>query len=86
MTPHEIAAKAAEEVFNLIDRTKRINKAEIAEAIEKVLLTSQVTAGSGYGYGVATFLDRPPINTTAWKEPSPALLAVLLGFAECGND
>lgn len=41
MTPSEIAARAAEAVMRTIERNKRIVKAEIAEAIEKVLLTSQ---------------------------------------------
>lgn len=56
MTPNEIAAKAAEEVMGVIERNKRIVKAEIAEVIEGVLLTSQPTPS----YGIC--LDRPPAN------------------------
>lgn len=43
MTPHEVANRAAEEVLQVIERNRRINKSEIAEAIEKVLLIQQVT-------------------------------------------
>ncbi len=43
MTPAEIAAKAAEEVFRTIERDKRIIKANIAEAIERILLTTQAS-------------------------------------------
>ena len=54
MTPNEISNLAAEEVFRTIERTKRINKGEIAEAIEKVLLKNPM----GYDpvYGTPTFL------------------------------
>ena len=54
MTPNEISNLAAEEVFRTIERTKRINKGEIAEAIEKVLLKNPI----GYDpiYGTPTFL------------------------------
>jgi len=38
MKPAEIAEKAAEAVLQTIERDRRIIKASIAEAIEKVLL------------------------------------------------
>lgn len=41
MTPNEIAARAAEAVMRTIEETKRINKREITEAIEGVLLRHQ---------------------------------------------
>ena len=41
MTPNEIAGRAAEAVMRKIEDTRRINKREIAEAIEGVLRVSQ---------------------------------------------
>lgn len=42
MTPNEIAGRAAEAVMRTIEDTRRINKREIAEAIEGVLLRHQM--------------------------------------------
>ena len=49
MTPNEISNLAAEDVFQLIERTKRINKGEIAKAIEKVLLKNPIGYDPIYG-------------------------------------
>ena len=69
MTPAQIADKAAEAVMQTIERDKRIIKAAIAEAIEKVLLTNQMTGGS------AMFLDRPAVERSA-VETDPFVLAM----------
>jgi hypothetical protein len=68
MTPTEIAAKAADEVMGVIERNKRIVKADIAEAIEEVLLTRQVTA--------LCYLQRPALNIDMM-----ALLGFMRGYA-----
>jgi hypothetical protein len=46
MTPSEIAGKAAEEIFREVEREQLFNKRLIAEAIERVLLTHQMSGGS----------------------------------------
>lgn len=42
MTPNEIAGRCAEEVFRTIEREQMINKGQITEAIERVILTQQM--------------------------------------------
>ena len=68
MTPNEISNLAAEEVFRTIERTKRINKGEIAEAIEKVLLKNPI--GYGSVYGVPAFIMPETYTLTLDQLPS----------------
>lgn len=58
MTVTEVAGKAAEEVLRVIEREKAVIKAQIAEAIEKVLLTSQITPSHGW----AAYCERPAVD------------------------
>ena len=54
----EIANEAAEAVFRRIEDTKRINKAEIADAIEAVLLRRQPAPSYGMAMLVRPAIDR----------------------------
>lgn len=54
MTPTEVAEKCAEEVFRTVERERSFIKRQIAEAIEKVLLSSQITPE----YGVSFVAER----------------------------
>ena len=70
MTPTEIAGRAAEAVMRTIEDTKRINKREITEAIEGVLLVSQQ-------HSYAAVLDRPSLSLDG---------EVMIRWLDCGND
>lgn len=69
MTPNELAQVIAEDVFRTIEREKTINKRQIAETIEKALLSNPVpsnapTPGHHQFCGMPTgqtftILDRP---------------------------
>jgi hypothetical protein len=82
MTAHELAQKAAEEVLRQIERDKCLIKARIAEAIEKILSTHQLTHAYGPEYGVPTFMresiDREVLTSLT--------LAQLIKQKLCGND
>lgn len=71
MSPNEIATRAAEAVMRKIEETRRINKRELTEAIEGVLLVSQQ-----HSYAVA--LDRPSLSHDGDLIPA--------NWLYCGND
>ena len=75
MTPTEIAGRAAEAVMRTIEDTKRINKREITEAIEGVLLVSQQ-----HSYDMALAAPRQPDERDAVE--AFRLVQRML----CGND
>lgn len=84
MTPNEIAQKAAEEVFRTIERERTLIKANVAEAIERVLLTHQVTPVAYVPVAGTTTVSTIPVSTggTWW----PASGSIALTSGTCGND
>ena len=76
MTPNEIATRAAEAVMRKIEDTRRINKREITEAIEGVLLVHQMQTS------VFSMLDRPQLS----RDGEPMIPANWRELLDCGND
>ncbi len=70
MTPAELANKAAEEVFRAIEREKRIVKADIAEAIEKVLLKETYSMVADV-IAAGSIADVPEPKVGEWKVMPP---------------
>lgn len=67
-TSSEIAASAAEEVFRVIERERMINKGQITEAIEKVLLRHQ-PAPQPYQYTMLGNPNTHQVMTTTYPYP-----------------
>jgi hypothetical protein len=84
MNARDLAQKCAEEVLRQIERDKQIIKAKIAEAIEKILSTNQLT----HGYGTDHVVPAAPVFMRDSIERHISHILTLNDFSDllCGND
>ena len=86
MTPNEIAGRAAEAVMRKIEDTRRINKREITEAIEGVLLVHQMQTSVFSMWGAYDRQHQPPdVARALWGDSDDSAFRAYTRIL-CGND